>query len=145
MVFHPLRAALPRRSNFKTRPRRPRLRLAGHKPFVERLEDRNLLSGGAPLPIPGGFANPTGGHFVHLNLPGPVDQPPPNPPTSPFPATNEPSTITDFNGDLAVADVTGTGTDGSGNTLYFAADLRFMDGLYQDVNGNVQHGMFALV
>jgi len=26
-------------------------------------------SGGAPLPIPGGFANPTGGHFIHLVKP----------------------------------------------------------------------------
>ena len=57
----------------------------------------------------------------------------------------QPASITDFNGDLAVADVTGTGMDGNGNTLYFAADLRFMDGLYQDVNGNTQHGTFALV
>ena len=104
-----------------------------------------MLSGGAPLPIPGGFANPTGGPFVHLNLPGPVDQSPPNPPTGPLAATNEPSAITNFNGDLAVADVTGTGTDGNGNTLYFAADLRFMQGLYQDVNGNQQQGTFALV
>jgi hypothetical protein len=101
--------------------------------------------GGPPLPIPGGFANPTGGPFVHINLPGPVDQPPPNPPTSPQPNTNDPSLITDFNGEIGVASVSGTGTDNHGNTLYFNVDLRFMQGVYRDVNGQQQHGTFALV
>jgi hypothetical protein len=108
---------------------------------LEFLEDRSLLSTVAPLPIPGGFSNPTGGPFVHLNLPGPADAPPIH--------GNEPSTITDFNGFIGVADVTGTGTgtDSTGATtrLFFAADLRFMRGLYRGVDGNLHKGTFALV
>ncbi len=33
----------------------------------------------------------------------------------------------------------------SGNTLYWAADLRFMVGTYVDLEGQVQRGAFALV
>ena len=65
------------RPNFAPHRRRPRPRLA-----VEPLDDRRVPAA-APVPIPGGFANPAGGAFVHLNLPGPADAPPPNPPTSP--------------------------------------------------------------
>jgi hypothetical protein len=108
---------------------------------LELLEDRSLLSTVAPLPIPGGTPNPTGGPFIHSNLPGPADAPPRN--------GNEPSTITDFNGFIGVADVTGsgTGTDSTGATtrLFFAADLRFMKGLYQGVDGNLHKGTFAFV
>src|SRR5262249_20236668 len=56
----------------------------------------------APLPIPGGVNNPFGGPFIHHNFPGPADAPPP--------FGNEPSTITDLNGDVGVALVRGTGT-----------------------------------
>ncbi len=94
-------------------------------------------TGGDPLPIPGGFANPTGGPFIHFNRPGPADNPAPN--------GNDPSTITDFNGDIGSMRVTGTGTDGAGNTLYFQADMRFMQGLYQDVNGTLHQGTFAFI
>jgi len=96
-------------------------------------------AGGDPLPIPGGFANPAGPSFpyIHFNRPGPADNPAPN--------GNDPSTITDFNGDIGSMRVIGTGTDGAGNTLYFQADMRFMQGLYQDVNGNLHQGTFAFV
>jgi hypothetical protein len=103
-----------------------------------------------PLPLPGGFANPTGGPFVHLNLPGPADAPPPNPPTSPQPSTNDPSMINDFDGELAVAKVQGSGTrtntvTGATSTLFFEVDLRFVQGTYQAVDGQFHHGTFALV
>jgi hypothetical protein len=99
--------------------------------------DPDPQAGGDPLPIPGGFANPTGGPFIHFNRPGPADSAAPN--------GNDPSTIADFNGDIGSMRVTGTGTDGAGNTLYFQADMRFMQGLYQDVNGTLHQGTFAFV
>jgi hypothetical protein len=125
----------------------PRSRGPTVTPRLERLEDRCVpsVAGADPLPISGGFFNPTGGAFVHSNLPGPADAPPPNPPTGPLAPANEPATISDFNGAFAGADVQGTGTDGHGNTLYFKVDLRFMQGLYRDVNGDQQQGTFAFV
>src|SRR5207253_8250663 len=87
-------------------------------------------AGRDPKPIPGGFDNPTGGPFVHLNLPGPAD--------APAAPGNEPSTITDFDGFIGVAAVQGTGTGTNTDTgdtfpLLFDVDLRFMDGLYRSV------------
>ena len=53
-------------------------------------------AGRDPNPIPGGFANPTGGPYIHANFPGPADSPGPgtmpgpngggetNPPASPI-------------------------------------------------------------
>lgn len=64
---------------------------AGPSHDLDREELARLVPSAAQLPIPGGFANPTGGPFVHLNLPGPADAPPPNPPTSPQPDTNDPA------------------------------------------------------
>ena len=108
---------------------------------LEVLEDRSLPSVAAPLPIPGGFTNPTGGPFIHFNFPGPAD-------AAPI-FGNEPSTITDFNGDIGVAHVngTGTGTDATGatSTLYFTVDVRFMRGVYQGVDGNLHQATFAEV
>src|SRR5262249_28499221 len=101
--------------------------------------DPGPQAGGDPLPIPGGFANPAGPSFpyIHFNRPGPADGPAPN--------GNDPSTITDFNGDIGSMRATGTGTDGAGNTLYFQADMRFMQGMYRDVNGELHQGTFAFV
>jgi hypothetical protein len=39
----------------------------------------------------------------------------------------------------------GTGKDGNGTTLYWAADLRFMDGAYVDKDGRRSQGAFAFV
>ncbi len=63
---------------------------------------------------------------------------------------NEPSTITDFNGQVAVARIqgTGTGTDtvtGEQIDLLFDADMRFMTGEYVGVDGRRHRGTFALV
>ena len=140
----PPNVAAPRR-----RARRTRVRSAGHRLSLEALECRSLLSV-APLPLVGGFANPTGGPFVHLNLPGPADAPPPNPPTSPQPATNDPAMLTDFHGAVAVAAVqgSGTGTDtttGTTSTLFYEVDLRFMKGTYVGVDGQTHFGTFALI
>jgi hypothetical protein len=144
MRFHPWPDYLkfgspqPRAPGVRTRctsrcPARTRLSL-------EALEERSLPSVG-PLPIPGSslpIPNPFGGPDVHFRLPGPAD------------STNartggEPSTITDFNGFIGVANVEGTGTDNNGNSLLWEADLRFMQGVYVGVDGNVHKGTFAFV
>ena len=61
----------------------------------------------------------------------------------------DPSSITDFNGFVGVAQVQGTGTgtnpDGSTETLLFDTDLRFMSGAYVAVDGAVHKGAFGFV
>lgn len=61
----------------------------------------------------------------------------------------DPSSITDFKGFVGVADVRGTGTaenpDGSTETLLFDTDMRFMQGVYKGVDGNVHQGTFGFV
>jgi hypothetical protein len=61
----------------------------------------------------------------------------------------DPSSITDFNGFVGVADVRGKGTatnpDGSTETLLFDTDMRFMKGVYVGVDGAVHHGTFGFV
>jgi len=61
----------------------------------------------------------------------------------------DPSSITDFNGAVGVADVQGTGTatnpDGSTETLLFDTDMRFMSGVYVGVDGAVHKGTFGFV
>jgi len=103
--------------------------------------DLDALGDAAPLPIPGG-SGPFGGPFIHLNLPGPADAPPP--------FGNEASSITDFIGFVGAAQVqgTGTGTDtttGARTTLLYDLDLRFMQGVYRGVDGNLRFGTFAVV
>ena len=75
-----------------------------------------------------------GGTNFHLTFPGPgVD----------------PSSITDFNGFVGIADVRGTGTatnpDGSTEILLFDTDMRFMTGVYVGVDGRVHKGTFGFV
>ena len=61
----------------------------------------------------------------------------------------DPTSITDFNGFIGVADVQGTGTatnpDGSKETLLFDTDMRFMSGVYVGVDGAVHKGAFGFV
>jgi hypothetical protein len=61
----------------------------------------------------------------------------------------DPSSIGDFNGQVGVADVQGTGTatyaDGSTERLLFDTDMRFMSGSYVGFDGAVHSGAFALV
>jgi hypothetical protein len=104
--------------------------------------DLDSLGGAAPLPIPGGFPNPTGGPFIHFNFPGPADAPPP--------FGNDPATINNFDGFVGGANVDGTGTalnttTGATSTLLFDVDVRFMQGVYQGVDGDMHKGTFAFV
>jgi len=99
--------------------------------------DLDSLGGAAPLPIPGEF--PAG---VHGYLPGPADSPPP--------FGNEPNTITDFNGQVAVANIDGIGTaldttTGATSTLLYDVDVRIMQGVYRGVDGDLHTGTFALL
>ena len=61
----------------------------------------------------------------------------------------DPSSITDFNGFVGVAEVQGTGTatnpDGSTETLLFDTDMRFMQGVYVGQDGAVHQGTFGFV
>jgi hypothetical protein len=61
----------------------------------------------------------------------------------------DPSSITDFNGFIGVADVQGTGTghnpDGTTETLLFDTDMRFMSGVYIGRDGRVHQGTFGFV
>jgi hypothetical protein len=143
----------------------------GHSHFWERaLSRRQLVTRGAGLAgvaMSSAFAWPGAGLAASR---GPVGMPRPIPggtmidglglfhfyfPTSPNPAgatdviqngRGDNSTITDFNGFLGVGEFGGgTGKDQRGQTLYWAADVRFMDGEYVDLNGRHQQGAFAFV
>jgi len=110
------------------------------RPFLEALEDRSVPSV-SPIPIPGGALtpNPFGGPDGHFHQPGPADS------INPNKVGGDPSSIYDFNGFVGEVRVDGTGKDNSGNTLLWEAELRFMDGVYQGVDGQIHHGAFALV
>ena len=124
--------------------------MRAHQHFSRRL----FMAGGAALgtglllpgqvfagPPPTGGPNPTphfrtvGGLNFHTG--------------GPFGPGIDASSITDFNGFLGVSDVRGTGLatnpDGSTETLLYDTDMRFMDGVYRDTNGNVQQGTFGFV
>jgi hypothetical protein len=66
-----------------------------------------------------------------------------------FAAGVDPSSITDFKGQVGVAQVQGTGTarnpDGSTETLLFDTDMRFMKGTYVGQDGAVHGGTFGFV
>ena len=119
------------------------------------MEDRNLLSGGVtpslvalggatprPIPLPVSSLPFTGtsalsGPDAYLNFPGQA--------TASAVVGNEPNAITDFSGAYGGAAVDGTGTDGQGNTLFWAADIRFMKGTYRGLDGKFHKGTFVEV
>jgi hypothetical protein len=99
--------------------------------------------------MPDGFAKPTGGPFVHFNFPGPTDSPGPG--SHPGPNSgggNDPSTLTDFEGYIGQAEVTGTGTGTNTDTgettpLLFDCAVRFMQGVYRSADGRFLEGRFV--
>ena len=82
-----------------------------------------------PKPIPGGTV--LGGTLFHLFLP-----------SDPGPGA-DPSVITDFNGAVGLAEITGRGTDGDGNELFFSVDNRFMQGEFIGLDGRHFNGTFG--
>ena len=141
MWFNPwadfFKFASPRRRKPSPRMRCACRRTSRARLSLEALEDRSVPTVG-PLPIPGTFNPGLGGPDIHFQKPGPADAT-----TGRF--GGEPSSITDFNGFIGVAHVEGTGTDNSGNTLFWDTDLRFMHGIYQGVDGQLHKGTFAFV
>ena len=87
-----------------------------------------------PKPIPGGFnaklalvaSNP----LVHVFPPH---------------KGRELSTITDFNGFVAAAQIQGLANGSDGTTYSFDCDMRFMQGVFRDTEGRMHQGAFALV
>lgn len=98
---------------------------------------------GMPRPIPGGTTvGPLGlFHFYFPTIPNGAGS------TDVIQnGRGDNSTITDFNGFLGVGEFGGgTGKDQGGRTLFWAADVRFMDGEYIDLDGHRQKGAFAFV
>jgi hypothetical protein len=99
-----------------------------------------------PRPIPH-ITTPPGGHFF---FPGPPDGSAPS--TFPhFPnAGFDPSTITDFQGMIAQADLNfaGTGTDlntGNSTPYTFHTDWRFMTGVFIGVDGLQHNGTLSFI
>ena len=58
---------------------------------------------------------------------------------------NEVSTITDFNGSIAAAEIQGSGFTDKQTTLFYDADMRFMSGQYVGVDGRAHEGSFGFV
>jgi len=91
-----------------------------------------------PKPIPGG--TPVLGGAFHVFGPGLID-----------PANAEPSSITDFNGFIGLAFISGTVTQtntktNEARTLPFVnSDMRFMKGVFKGTDGRTHQGAFAFV
>ncbi len=91
-----------------------------------------------PVHIPGG--TPALGGAYHVFGPGVID-----------PADAEPSTITNFNGFMGIAFISGTvirtnTKTGEARTLPFVdSDMRFMTGVFRGTDGQVHQGAFGFV
>jgi hypothetical protein len=94
-----------------------------------------------PKPIPGGIV--VGGQGFHVNNPGPMTG---NDPTN----VDDMSSITDFDGVLAVSHIQGTGvgtdkTTGLSQPMAFDTDMRFMQGTYIGMDGKRREGSFGFI
>ncbi len=98
---------------------------------------------GEPRPIPGGtILGPPG--LFHFYFP--TSQNPAGSSDTIESGRGDPSLITDFKGFIGVGEWGGgTGTDQNGTTLYWAGDIRFMDGEYIDLDGHHRQGAFAFI
>ena len=102
---------------------------AGALALLPLLASTAALAGGSgePKPVPGGFG--PAGPRVWLPQRG-----------------LEPSTIFDFDGTVALADIYGSGKARQGDLSFpanFNADMRFMTGRYLDLDGVTREGSFG--
>jgi hypothetical protein len=95
---------------------------------------------GEPLPIPGGTPVLGGGFHVYgPGAPG-LD-----------PVSAEPSTITDFNGVVGLAYISGTVKRTNNSTgevaqlPFLGSEMRFMHGVFRGADGRVRRGTFGFV
>lgn len=109
-------------------------------------------SPGMPDPIPHiTIPPPAPCERVHFFFPGNVEgTPAPTDPTGAHPGGRDPSTIFNFDGVIAEADLdlTGTGTDtttGDSAPYSFHTDMRFLAGKFLATDGRVHKGAFAFV
>jgi hypothetical protein len=126
----------------------------GPKRFLEPLEDRNLLLGGVtpslvalggatprPTPLPATLLPLTGTPVLNDRISTRISRGPPPRLRSSASSPAASPTSTAARG----AAVFGDGTDWQGNTLYWAADVRFMKGTYCGVDGDFYKGTFVEV
>lgn len=100
-----------------------------------------------PVPIPGGSPGiaQLAGQLFHVYAPGPAGVEGFDPPDA------EPSTITDFSGDVGLAYISGmvrrtNRITGEVRELPFInSDMRFMAGAYRGADGQVHDGAFAFI
>lgn len=94
-------------------------------------------SAGSPSPIPGGLKFV--GDGIELV---PVD---PDVHVLPPGLGFEASTITDFNGALAAAEIQGRAHGSDGSAYDFDADMRLMQGWYVDTDDKLKKGAFGFI
>ena len=111
-------------------------------PISPRLSLAKAPAQAAPLPIPGG--TPVLGGAFHVWAPAP--------PAAGLDSMDaDPATITNFNGFVGLAYISGMVTRRSrstGQTVelpFLAADMRFMTGVYRGTDGRVRRGTFGLI
>jgi hypothetical protein len=87
-----------------------------------------------PRPIPGGFASDfsltPSDPFIHVLPPG---------------IGFEMSTITDFKGVVGASEIRGSARGSDGTTYGFDTDMRFMQGMYVDLDGKLRKGSFGFI
>jgi hypothetical protein len=94
---------------------------------------------GSPSPIPGGISFASGGPVtanpdIHVLAPGLIPD-----------VALDVSTITDFRGAIAGAEIDGGAHGGDGTPYLFDADMRVMQGVYVDTAGRLRKGAFGFI
>jgi hypothetical protein len=120
----------------------------GHAHFWERAHSRREIiraaAAGSAIVVGSGLLTPALA-YAKQSYVAPKPIPETLFPGAPFhvmgPGTEEPSTMTDFNGFIGATEIQGTGTGG----LLFDVDMRFMQGTYVGVDGHVHQGTFGFV
>ena len=91
--------------------------------------DVRAQAGAEPVPIPGGFhffsPGPTRLGYAGLHV--------------------EPSTVTNFQGEVALAYLTGTARSADGQNFFLGADMRVLRGEYVAADGITRRGVFGFV
>jgi len=111
-------------------------------PMSPRLSMAKTAGQAAPVPIPGG--TPALGGAFHVWAPAP-------PAAGLDPIDAEPATISDFNGFVGLAYISGTvtrRTRSTGETVelpFLGSDMRFMTGVYRGVDGRVRRATFGFI